>query len=551
LGGSALSALAVIAAVRAPRAPWSGPFRAADALVLALTALLAALMLSPVIGASLEVALGAVMAGEDLARHYGMYDTIRRLGGYVFVQADALLVLDAIQDVHRTYPQGFHAATAILDNFLTSSTSSAAVVDGLGRFLLYNLGCYVFSGFAILWAIRRVAGPAASAMALLAPGALAVGYVFFGEAMLVYLSGSAPEIYANAFFAILIALLARPLRRVGEQVLTVFALLLAIAYSYAPLLPVALLSVAAWAWTHRRTLRRRPRTVGVLAAGAVGCASLPLLYGRPPGALDMFLSQFAIEKVSFGPLVVLAGLVAVALLSEGRPLRSVPHRWLTVVSVLMSAAVALVVGALQVSLLGRTAYYFDKTLHTVAVALLVCTGLCERLIHGWLRRSQRSAVLASVLAIACLGAFGAIGPLSNNWESPGRRYLARSHFNTASAAEALRVVRSLPDPGRRTTLLASAIPHTAYYGTLWVAVLQGDYARTVDGYTYMGLRAPKTPEALVGIVTEHPTERFQIVTANPAKLAALRALVVSRPELDLEVVDAAGLRAAAGVRSPD
>jgi hypothetical protein len=541
VGGVALSAIALTAAARPPRPLWSGRVRGADVVIMAYTAVLGALMLRPVLRGSLAVKLGAVMSGEDIARHLGMFDTIRRLGGYVFMNTADPLVQAAIQDVHRTYPQGFHITAAVLDNFLTSSTTSPTVLDELSRFLLYDIGCYVFFGFTILWAASRVAGPAAGVLATAPLGALVLGYLFFGDGLPIYSRGFAPEILGNAFFAIFVALVARPLQRTGEQTLTVLALLVAIAFTYTFLLPIALPIAAMGAWTYRRRLLRRPLTVVVLTGAAAGCAAIPLFFGRPQGTLNMLLRPYGVDRVGFAPLIVLGTLLAALLLTRARPTHTVPHRWLTAGAVTAAVSVAAVIGAYQLISIGRTVYFFDKALHTVATTLLISTGLAAPALSRWLSSSRRSsAVLATAaLVVTGLAAFGAFGPAAN-MQSPGRTYLHNAAANRASAAQTLQVVRKVPDPDGRTTLLAIGSPRTGYSGTLFVAVLQGDYGKTTYGYTYMGVKT-RTPEDLVRIVTSHPAQRFQIITADPNSLAALNALAASRPDLGLEVVDAASI----------
>src|SRR5205823_14083341 len=126
-----------------------------------------------------------------------------------------------------------------------------------------HLGTYVLLAFAVLWGVRRIAGPGPGALRLLPVLGVVGVLLYLGDLITVYLRGFPNELMALALVALLTAVLARPLPPLGEQVVTVVALLVGISFSYFLFLPYAMLGAAIWAVGRRRRLWRRRGVVAV------------------------------------------------------------------------------------------------------------------------------------------------------------------------------------------------------------------------------------------------------------------------------------------------
>lgn len=557
LAGTGLTGMVLLGAARRPRrAGWRRP-GGADAVVVAAWAALATLLAYPVLRHGAAFRLGLALRGEDRARHFAMADTIRRLGGYVLARPHSPVVADTVQDVHRGYPQGFHLLAAVLDNFWTGTTRVGDPLAELSRFVVLDVLCYGMLGAAVIWALRRVAGPAARAPTLLPLAGLAVGYLYFGDLLAVWYLGFAPEITGLAFLVVAVALLARPLSDTREQVLVVAAAVTAVAFAYYPLLPVAVAGVLAWAVPARRRLRRHWIFTATVAAVAVGVAAVPVLIAPAQGSVNMIFNNYGVFPMRLPALLTPAALVVAALAVSPGGRRWTPSVSTPVAVTLTAAAMAGAVGAAQLARLGHTAYFYQKSLHLVAVLLLVTLGTVAGALGRLYRSARWPGAAAATLALTALavGAFAVPGPsppaagapravparpvLPAGDESWGRAYWAGWLGDEAAAERIIRVYRAVPNPDRRITVLDLGDWLVDYTGTLYLAALRRDMGRTWAGYVFAIRR--HTPAEFVALVRGNPRVRYQIITDRPAVMAALADLRRTRADLDVQVVDARSL----------
>ena len=80
------------------------------------------------------------MNGEDNSRHFGDFDTIGRLGGYLFWQPPS-----DMPNVHpgmEAYPQGFHLTAALLDGFVRSSSAPADIATTVNHYVGFIIAAY-------------------------------------------------------------------------------------------------------------------------------------------------------------------------------------------------------------------------------------------------------------------------------------------------------------------------------------------------------------------------------------------------------------------------
>jgi hypothetical protein len=549
LGGCALTGLALITAVRGELPVARIRPKVGDLLVLVPAGVLALLFLWSTFRAGLPVRLGSVLRGEDLARHFAMFDTTRRVGGYVFLHRTQAAGSIASSDL--AYPQGAHLLAAVLDNFLTSSSTVGRPVPSISHFLYYDQLNYLFLAFAVLWAARRLAGPAVRPLAFVPVAALCVAYLLFGSPITTYTYGFFPEITGLGLLALLTGLLVRPLRSAREQVATVTALVVAVAYCYYLLLPVVALGVLGYALVHRRRLRPVwPFAVAVAAVGAA-MSAVPRVeaHGEQALSLQLLLQDFGVVRVQRGPLLAL-GILVVLGVAASRPWWRCPATRVMAVTGAGAVLLAAAVGGYEAVQVGRTLYFFEKSLHTVIVLLLIgsgaAAGLAQRVLAATPAR-HRAAPLACAVALGLVPVAG-LGGL--DWDpqqqpgaefhdpaygtSPGRLLVDGVIAETGPARTALIVAERFPDPGDKITLVATG-RQTDNLTTFYTWMLQRNYGRAwrlyPDTFT---LRSAYDYQMLV---LTNQDLHFRVVTDNAATATSLASLALLRPDLRLEVDD--------------
>ncbi|GAA5181086.1 hypothetical protein GCM10023322_14910 [Rugosimonospora acidiphila] len=552
LGGCALTGLVLVAAVRGGLpGRWRRP-RLIDLAVLLPVAAVAYLFTRPTLGAGMAVRLGTVIRGEDLARHFAMFDTIRRVGGYVFLHRAAAAGSIAPSDL--AYPQGAHLLAAVVDGFLSSSSSPGAPVTSMSHFLYYDQFNYLFLVLAVIWAARRLAGPGVRAVAFLPVAGLCAGYLLFGSLITAYTYGFFPEIAGLAFLALLVGVLVRPLPDTREQVLIVAALVVAVAYCYYILLPVVAVAVLGYAWVYRRRLARHRVLVGaVTVAGALACLVLRVAAGHEQAlSLGVLLQDFGVARVQRGPLLGLAALVAVGGAATRSWWRS-PAARIMAVSATGAAALTLGVGLYEVGEVGHTLYFFEKSLHTLIVLMLVASGaaagLAQRLIIG-LRSRVALAAGALLLGLVPSAMLGGL-----DWDpqqqadaqfhdpaygtSPGRLLVGGQLAVTQPAMAAVTVANAIPDAGGKITLIATD-QQTDNLATFYTWMLQRQYGAAWQVYpkTFTMHGFYQYEEYLIS----DPGRHYRVVTSDPTILIELESLAILRPDLQLEVDDLHNLR---------
>ncbi|MBO0871277.1 MAG: hypothetical protein J2P15_22210, partial [Micromonosporaceae bacterium] len=385
--GTALSALVLLAVLlrRRPSLPLRVP--GADRVILALTALATGSMLWPFRNLDRADRLGMQAAGGDLASHFSIVDGIRYFGGYLFMR-DKAQTGASIWEGLRSYPQGLHMVGALLTNFVDSTDGSPSTLRGLDAFVWFAPGTYILFCLCVLWAMRRLAGPGVRALAFLPVGGLVTAYLLWSDSILMMWMGYWPEIAALAEFAVLVAVLARPLSRVREQVMVVAALLASICFTYYLMLPVAAVLTLVWLLWHRRAvLKARWYTLAVLVVGTGFAAVMPVVSLTAVSASDRLLTGGSIPVPQARMLTTFA-LLAVAGYALTWSRRS-PAWWLGMLPVPLSVGLVGLVGLYQVHGQGQVGYYYYKAVHVALLAFLLGLAPLSRLVSPYLARAAR------------------------------------------------------------------------------------------------------------------------------------------------------------------
>ena len=347
--------------------------------VLILLALLvtAVVVVYPYARRDLAGRLGILLVGEDFTRHFLIFDAIGRTGGYLFVHQHVLqpYAPDSQLGGIATYPQGLHFGYAVLDRFIRSASTNASTVRSVDIMLWLTIASFLLLALAVLWAIRRIAGPG-SGVARLAPVLMvAAVWVAFADPIGVLERGYPNEIAGLALNAVLTALVARPLWRLGEQTATIAALIVGVAFTYPLFLPFTVVAAAFWAW--RARLWRYPWAWVALAITAVIAATMPLSV-LTAATGNLILSKgtaLAVDR----PATVGLFLLALCGLVVRRGTRS-PARRSALFCLAAVFLVAAAVAVYQIVSIGHTVYYFDKLVHLLIVVALATLGGFARLL---------------------------------------------------------------------------------------------------------------------------------------------------------------------------
>jgi len=489
--GVAFSVLATLGCLRGESLPRVGDRR--DALVvlgwLAVTVLAAV----PFVARDRAGRLAVMAPGEDLIRHFGLYDAIGHLQGYAFLHIEAAKPI--LPDVGLlTYPQGTHFLYALLGRLAGVGDGRVAALDW---FLWCELGSFTFLVLAVLWAVRRVAGPGASAPSLALVLAPVAAYLIFGDLVSVLTRDFPNELLGLGLVALLAAVLARPLHGAGEQVVTVCLLLVGLSFTYYLYLPPVGLAALVWAIARRRQLRWWLLLALVTA---------PLLLITPlsnPGANHgnvLLLRGTALQADR--PVLVL--LVAAAIIGLVTARRAPAVRTLALLFSLVLAVDALF-ATYQLILIDATVYYFEKLLHLLAVVALIALGTLPRLI-----RSVRFVRFAGISAAVCLllAAFG--GPYHTKPGSDGLHLV-------------LLVEKGSPDAGQDAIAIAEQYPT----GPVIVDLRHSRYANYFATYCGAALRRD-VPDAMPWVDLLWPSAPWRtyedvekVVIASPAPVRLL------------------------------
>ncbi|UWZ37136.1 hypothetical protein Drose_02140 [Dactylosporangium roseum] len=469
IAGVSLTVLVLVAAAtgrlnRTPRRAGPKHGLRVDWLLALAAAGVSLISLVPYVVRDLGGRLGLPLAGEDIARHYLMYDVIGRTGGYLFMRPDALLpfVPDGEWRGIANYPQGLHFAYAVLDRFVRSSGGSGAPGTAADVFVWLLIGTFLLLALAVLWAARRIAGPGASPARTLPVLLLVAAWLVLGDPVTVLARGYPNELAGLACAAVLTAIVARPLTRLGEQTVTVALLLVGVSFSYPLFLPYA--GVAALWWMRRARLWRRWWGWVAAVLTAVVAAIGPLTAMAASSGEQLLLNGTA-RVVDRPATAVLVGL-AVLTLTVRNGLRA-PSRRTALFAVGVASACAAGIGLYQIATIGRPVYYFDKLLHLLIVVALCALGGLARVPV----RAQAVIALPVALAMAVAGGKWHTTPVA-----PGVQLaLGKDRGSPEAARDALLMARMFPDGGNAVNVDLMGSPWRNWSATLGAAALQGQY----------------------------------------------------------------------------
>lgn len=533
----ALAAVLSRRAPRLPRARWS------DLVSLAAAALAAGYLATPYLRASgFGQRLNLAMIGEDNARHPALFDEIGRLGGYLFIDPDTARQHIFSGLVH--YPQGWHFTIALLDGFQSPGDAPAGPAL-LNHYLFWSLATFAMLVLVLVWAAHHIAGPLHPLRRLVLITAV-TALILGTELPRLLVAGYPSETFGLSLAAILVALVARPLHRLREQLILVGALLIGIGFSYYLFLVPTGAMVLCWLIADRRRLRARPGTVAIVAVLTGILAPLIAVIGVLVAGQSEALAAPGGAPLSetYNTVVGLGALVVAAVLVRGNLGETTWRRYLGVLAValLFSASMA----AINLVNGDPPAYYFGKSAHLLILALIMGTAALARLLpvparntDAEPRRRPITAALptvatAALMTLAVLAATGLLGltggffhrsasdtTWTQDWVNRDRSAITRSAAVTAAAARAYPAI-----PGT-VTLVVDGKGEQSYRESVFLSAIQSTTAQTEPGIYFSVFQEPaRTAEVL-----RRAPRPLRLIIASPAAQQGVDEILATNPSL--------------------
>lgn len=481
--------------------------------------------------------------GEDNSRHVAIFDTVRRVGGYLMFQSPA--DMPDLWDALRFYPHGWHLTAGMIDGFLRSSTTLGTSVSAFAHFALFTVIGYGLFSLVLFWAVNRVAGPVMGPWRLLPALVVAAIPVMLGAFAGMVVLGHVSEVYGLTLLAVIVALVTRPLRSVPEQLLVLAMALIGLGFAYYFLLPPAGLAVLFWLWRHRRKVLGHKAALAITAGITAVFAPMPAIAGVLSGEQDGQLLADGLLAVSDrGYLIAVAGVVLLGLIAPaGRRLRIWrDYRYPVLAVALFTAAV----GVFQVISAGRTSYYFEKSMHALALTVIIGLGafflVLPKPTRGW-----KTAAPAVALTLALAAGFGLVGvspyrtsnlgDINRDW---GNFWYMRGPETTGDTrTDVLYLIKAdqrFPArPGTATVLLANdGIPTHA--ATMFFSSVQRNSAATAKIlYGPEGMILAGDSEQALTAMFKRAGLPVHVIAFTQQAVDKVNGIKARNPELDLKV----------------
>jgi hypothetical protein len=511
----------------------------------------------------------------DRMAHYALFESIQRLGGFAFEhQAAARLSVQTPTEV--VYPQGSHFVLSVVNNFLSSSTSSPPGPALLDRYFLLVLAVYALGIGAVAWAARWIAGPESSALGRVLVTVLATSFMLFGPTAQLII-GFDSQLFGMAMLVLAAALVVRPAQPFTEHILLASALTIAVFYSYNVYGAIAGLGFLFSAMLYRLPLVRRWRVTLGIAVPAAVIALLPS-YLTVAGGFD--IRKQALTAGGHMPMSsILTPLVAaIAIL----PILSTRARrdpvWLGVAALLGVSVVVLGLFGLYGSAHAGGSYYYGKLLGASYMCMVALLGLLGLVLarpaptrseatgaepRRAAPRNRVAPVLASLLAVAALLVLSGYQqrlPGTTNGSKPVT-YVPLAYWSSGKAINVnWRIFAHLAATGQLpstqpTIVVADRSRSQTWGNSVYVAAMSGQLGEMRGAMGILGGVTKLTPQqsamgagksaalvALIRAAAQASPGAPRIVVADPALSADITTALQKAPAVKATVVTDPGLK---------
>jgi hypothetical protein len=345
----------------------------------------------------------------DRLRHFNLFDTIHRVGGYTFLkQSSAKDMVDP--GMLATYPPGQHFLYALGDIFLRSSVNPGGATAELQRYNVWISVGYGFFVLCVAWAARWAAGPALAGWRRM----------FLVTAIGAWLSVATytsavwctwdPQVLGMGLLALLAAFCFRPPSGPRTHIVVVAALCVAVCLTYELFAPFAAILAVVSAVVYRKRILPHWRLLLVVAVVSVPAALSEYIAAVNAGLDSGATAQSIGFTIPFShqALGVMAGACLVGF--AARAARRRPSAWAGLLAVVLSGGAIIAFRIYQERTIGTTSYYYPKAEQAWAVLMLVASGTAGHLLRRP-RLPQRgvlgagAGLAAAAVAILATGSY--------------------------------------------------------------------------------------------------------------------------------------------------
>lgn len=371
-------------------------------------------------GVDLGNKLGFAGITGDRLRHFSLFDTIHRLGGYTFLmQGKAKNSVDPA--MLSVYPPGQHYIYALADIFLRSSENPGNAVAEMNRYNLWVSLGYGFFVACVAWAARWAAGPYLAGWRRTFLVTAVAGFLSVGAFTSAIWCTWDPQVLGMALLALLAAFCFRPPTGVRTHVVLMALLFIGICLTYELYAPFAAILIGVSLVVYRKRLL--PHWKLLLVVAVVGA---PMALSEYVAASSAGLSGgSAVQAIGFTiPLSWLVLLILVVACAGGfatRAARRRPSAMAGLVAVVLGGLAVVALYVDQQATIHAVSYYFQKVVQAWAVIAMVAAGSFGHLLRrpvlarrGW--HGALAGVCSFLAAIILTHSFWWSGSLTTHSE---------------------------------------------------------------------------------------------------------------------------------------
>lgn len=413
VGGTALTVLLAIGVALGRRPRWPKRVLGSDLVLIGGAAAGTAVAFGPLWNETPAHRLAFSVLTGDRIRHFSLFDSIHRLGGYTYLmQGKAKTIVDP--GMLAVYPPGQHYTYALLDIFVTSRTDPGNPLAELMRYEVYTCLGYGFFVLCVAWGARWVAGPAMAGWRRTFMVAAIGTFLATGVLTTSIWSGWDPQVFGMALLALTAACAFRPPAGGRLHIVLMAALTIAIFLTYELFAPFVALMLLVSGWIYRKRWLPHWRLAAAAAVVTVP-VSISELVSAKAGGLQ---STQAALSIGFTTPMSWQSLVIIGALSlAGFAMPAARRRPSAVAALIGGAACGLAVlafWAYQESTIHTTSYYFEKAVQAWVIVALVGVGTAGHLLRRPQLPSRGLVGAAAGLCAIALG-FAATDPF---WFGP-------------------------------------------------------------------------------------------------------------------------------------
>ncbi len=413
IGGTALTVLLALGVVLGRRPRWPRRLLGSDLVLLGAAAAGSAVAFGPLWNASPGHRLAFAALTGDRVRHYSLFDTIHRIGGYTYLlQGKAKSIVDP--GMLAVYPPGQHYTYALLDIFVMSRSDPGSPTAELLRYEIYTCLGYGFFVLCVAWGARWVAGPAMAGWRRTFMTAAIASFLCTGVLTTSIWCGWDPQIFGMGLLALLAACALRPPADGRLHILLMASLTVAIFLTYELFAPFVALILLVSAVVYRKRWLPHWRLAVAAAVVALPVSLSELLSAKASGL------QSSQAALSIGFAIPMSGysLAVIGVLSLAGFATAAARRRPSAMAALVSGAACglavLAFWAYQRATIHTTSYYFEKAVQAWVIVALVGVGTAGHLLR---RPALPSRGLVGA-ALGCCAVLAGFAATDSFWHGP-------------------------------------------------------------------------------------------------------------------------------------